>query len=107
MKRCCNSSFLQGAINLLMAVYKKEFRSFDGYLTDGCKVLVLCSYWFIQFTLRWHGFDFIFYYFPLQPNLKRVEQFIQAVGSFEDKIFQKRAMQHQVFVRKRTLFWPW
>ncbi|XP_022946424.1 5'-3' exoribonuclease 3-like isoform X1 [Cucurbita moschata] len=56
----------EGAIDLLLTVYKKKVREVGGYLTKGSK-----------------------------PNLRIVEQFIQAVGSNEDNIFRRRAKRHK------------
>lgn len=52
---------LQGAIDLMMTIYKQMLPELGGYLTRGAQV-----------------------------DLKRVEQFIRKIGSFEDIIFQKR-----------------
>ncbi|XP_074357277.1 5'-3' exoribonuclease 3-like isoform X2 [Apium graveolens] len=56
----------EGAIDLLLAVYKRKFKFLGGYLTDGCK-----------------------------PDLSRVGRFIETIGGYEDKIFEKRARLHQ------------
>ncbi|XP_010442174.1 PREDICTED: 5'-3' exoribonuclease 2 [Camelina sativa] len=56
----------EGAIELLMSVYRSRFSSAKKYLTDASKL-----------------------------NLSNVERFIQAVGMYENKIFLKRELVHQ------------
>ncbi|KAF7119407.1 hypothetical protein RHSIM_Rhsim13G0225900 [Rhododendron simsii] len=60
----------EGAIDLLMHVYVKEFKNLGGYLVD----------------MQWAGYEkgrFV--------RLKRVEKFILSVGAYEEKIFKKRS----------------
>ncbi|KAM6576534.1 hypothetical protein CsatB_028371 [Cannabis sativa] len=63
-------SIHEGAIDLLMAVYKKEMKNIGGYLVD-----------MIRVEDKKAGFI----------KLSRVEKFILLVGTHEEKIFKKRS----------------
>ncbi|XP_043693227.1 5'-3' exoribonuclease 3-like [Telopea speciosissima] len=60
----------EGAIDLLMSVYKQEFKNLGGYLVDMSRVGEKKSQYI---------------------KLKRVEKFILSVGAYEERIFKKRS----------------
>ncbi|KAJ7981220.1 5'-3' exoribonuclease [Quillaja saponaria] len=60
----------EGSIDLLMTVYKKEFKKFGGYLVDMNMVSEKRAAY---------------------VKLSRVERFIHLVGTYEEKIFKKRS----------------
>nr|XP_011469632.1 PREDICTED: 5'-3' exoribonuclease 3-like isoform X1 [Fragaria vesca subsp. vesca] len=60
----------EGAIDLLMQVYKKEFKKIGGYLVD---------------MIRVHDKKLGYI------KLSRVEKFILLIGAYEEKIFKKRS----------------
>ncbi|XP_040992994.1 5'-3' exoribonuclease 3-like isoform X3 [Juglans microcarpa x Juglans regia] len=61
----------EGALDLLMAVYKKEFKNLGGYLVDMSRLAEDKRKGYVK--------------------LSRVEKFILLVGSYEERIFKKRS----------------
>ncbi|KAA3485832.1 5'-3' exoribonuclease 3-like [Gossypium australe] len=69
----------EGAMDLLLTVYKQKFKNIGGYLVDMQRI-----------NDKKGGYI----------KLKRVEKFILLVGSFEENIFQKRLELHKRCLRR-------
>ncbi|KAH1033663.1 hypothetical protein J1N35_045837 [Gossypium stocksii] len=69
----------EGAIDLLLTVYKQNFNNIGGYLIDMKRI-----------DDKKGGYI----------KLKRVKKFILLVGSFEEKIFKKRLELHKRYLRR-------
>ncbi|BBH00224.1 5'-3' exoribonuclease 3, partial [Prunus dulcis] len=72
----------QNAIDLLMTIYKKEFKNLGGYMVDMLRV-----------NDKKSGYI----------KLSRVEKFILLVGAYEDKIFKKRSELRERKLRRLCL----
>ncbi|KHN19915.1 5'-3' exoribonuclease 2 [Glycine soja] len=71
----------EGAIDLLMTVYKKEFNKLGGYLVD-----------MSMSRIGEKNAAFL--------KLSRLEKFILAVGAYEEKIFKKRSEIREKYLRR-------
>ncbi|XP_047979933.1 5'-3' exoribonuclease 4-like isoform X1 [Salvia hispanica] len=82
----------EGAINLLMVVYKREFAAMGGYLTDAALHLLLGQCCHLPSLTQCTPPPTSFSVF-----LDRVETFVQAVAVHEDQIFKKRSRIQQAY----------
>ncbi|CAK7340906.1 unnamed protein product [Dovyalis caffra] len=93
----------EGAINLLMHIYRREFSAMGGYLTlageyvnelEYCLGLILyCASIFVHLS----HYDLVF--------LDKVEHYIQSIAVYEEQIFQKRTrIQQEVLDSKFKMY---
>ncbi|RDY04758.1 5'-3' exoribonuclease 4, partial [Mucuna pruriens] len=95
----------EGAINLLMHIYRKEFTAIGGYLTDAGEYVTRfllqqlslhffsCLFCALDITLKSSILNFFFFNECCDVNIfipHRLERFIQFIAVHEDQIFQKR-----------------
>ncbi|BBN67672.1 5'-3' exoribonuclease 3, partial [Prunus dulcis] len=82
LERIIDDLYLCNAIDLLMTIYKKEFKNLGGYMVDMLRV-----------NDKKSGYI----------KLSRVEKFILLVGAYEDKIFKKRSELRERKLRRLCL----
>ncbi|GFQ03860.1 5'-3' exoribonuclease 4 [Phtheirospermum japonicum] len=97
----------EGAINLLMFVYRREFAAVGGYLTDAGELIGSCSDAKYEPILARMISWFRLPHCSVVPYegclnmlvvfLDRVEHFVQAVAVHEDEIFKKRTRIQQAY----------